>query len=124
MRGIDRDTGQPISGPAYLRQRIANVLTTAIGSSVMRRDYGSEIPAMIDMVVNPANVLLLYGAIAGALQRWVGDFKLTRVELLRGQQPGQFVLALEGQETGQSATPEPTQISVPLRITATGLTTA
>lgn len=124
MRGVDRFTGRPLEGRAYLRQRIADVITTPIGSRPMRRDYGSRVPEMIDMAVNPANVLLLYGAVATALQRWVGGFRLTRVQLLRGDQPGQFDLALEGEETSQPATPEPTRISIPLRLSAGGLITA
>jgi len=121
MRGVDRDTGRPIEGRAYLRQRIDDVLMTPIGSRVMRRDYGSRLAELVDMAVNPANVLLLYGAVAEALQRWVGGFKLSRVQLLRGDAPGQFILALEGVETGQPTTPDLTRISVPLRLGAAGL---
>lgn len=120
MRGIDAATGQPIDGRAYLAQRIADVLTTPLGSRVMRRDYGSRLPELLDMAVNPANVLLLYGAVAQALQRWVGGFRLSRVQLLRGDAPGQFTLALEGLETDQPVTPDLTRISVPLRLGAAG----
>lgn len=124
MRGIDRMTGQPIEGRAYLRQRIVDVLTTPVNSRVMRRNYGARLLAMIDMAVNQANVLLLYGAVASALQTWVGGFKLTRVQLLRGEKAGQFTLALEGHETDQPTTPNPITISIPLRSSAAGLTTA
>lgn len=124
MRGIDRVTGQPIEGRAYLRQRIADVLTTPIGAHVMRRDYGSRVPELVDMAVNSANVLLLYGVVAQALQTWVGGFRLTRLQLLRGDVPGQFNLALEGVETDQPVTPDTTRISIPLRRSAAGLTTA
>lgn len=49
---MDRTTGKTLSGIRHLRQRIADVLTTPIGTRVMRRDYGSRIFELID---NPTN---------------------------------------------------------------------
>ncbi len=52
MIGMSRTTGKAISGMDHLRQRIADVLTTPIGTRVMRRDYGSRVFELID---NPTN---------------------------------------------------------------------
>ncbi|WP_218644497.1 GPW/gp25 family protein [Thiomicrorhabdus cannonii] len=49
---MSRTTGKAISGMDHLRQRIADVLTTPIGTRVMRRDYGSRVFELID---NPTN---------------------------------------------------------------------
>jgi phage baseplate assembly protein W len=41
MQGMNRNTGRKLSGVDHLRQSIVDILTTPIGSRVMRRDYGS-----------------------------------------------------------------------------------
>lgn len=40
MPGIDRETGKVISDEKHIRQSIAVILTTPVGSRVMRRDFG------------------------------------------------------------------------------------
>lgn len=39
MNGISATTGRPLSGIDHLRQSIRDILTTPIGSRVMRRLY-------------------------------------------------------------------------------------
>ncbi|KPN28874.1 baseplate wedge subunit [Halolamina pelagica] len=41
MPGVDRTNGQRLEGLAHIRQSVADILTTPLGSRVMRRDYGS-----------------------------------------------------------------------------------
>lgn len=48
MLGINAQTGQPLSGIDHLRQSIRDILTTRSGMRVMRRDYGSRLPALVD----------------------------------------------------------------------------
>lgn len=52
MIGMNRTTGKALSGIDHLRQRVADVLTTPIGTRIMRRDYGSRVFELID---NPMN---------------------------------------------------------------------
>ena len=47
LSGMDASTGQPLTGSAHLVQSIRDILTTPIGSRVMRRDYGSRLPALL-----------------------------------------------------------------------------
>lgn len=54
MNGMDATTGKPLSGDAHLAQSVADILTTPIGSRVMRRSYGSLIPSLIDAPINAA----------------------------------------------------------------------
>ena len=61
MNGMST-SGKPISGLDHLRQSIADILTTPIGSRVMRRDYGSLLPGLIDQPQNNATTLRLYSA--------------------------------------------------------------
>jgi phage baseplate assembly protein W len=96
MIGIDRHSGRALEGLEHLRQSIIDILTTPIGSRVMRRDYGSLLPSLIDQPDNAATRVRVYAATAGALMRWEPRLRLERVELLSGLRPGQVVLELRG----------------------------
>ncbi len=96
MIGIDRHSGRAITGLDHLRQSIIDILTTPLGSRVMRRDYGSLLPGLIDQPDNAATRVRVYAATAGALMRWEPRLRLERVELLSGLRPSQAVLELHG----------------------------
>lgn len=70
MIGVDAATGVDLEGLAHLRQSVADILTTPLGSRVMRRDYGSELPDLIDQPANPAQRLRVVSAAVTALARW------------------------------------------------------
>jgi phage baseplate assembly protein W len=94
-------TGRNMSRLAHIRQSLADILTTPIGSRVMRRDYGSEVPELIDQPLNGATVLRIYAATAYAVLRWERRIALTGVQLQRGAD-GQAVLLLDGVTNEQS----------------------
>lgn len=96
MIGIDAHSGRPLSGADHLRQSIADILRTPIGSRVMRRDYGSRLFDLIDAPVTPAWKSEMYAAVAEALDRWEPRFKLGRVQLV-SVSGGQVTLDLEGE---------------------------
>ena len=80
---MNRTTGQSITGLDHLRQSLGDILTTPIGSRVMRREYGSLVPELIDHPDNLATQVRVYAAVASALMRWEPRFRLTRIESLR-----------------------------------------
>ena len=47
----------------------------------MRRDYGSNLPLLIDAPINPETMIDLYHATAEALDKWEPRFQLRRVEI-------------------------------------------
>ena len=85
-------TGRTVADSAHLAQSVADILTTPIGTRVMRREYGSQLPDLVDWPTNPATRLLAYAATAMALMRWEPRIRLSRVELFLGDRPGQAVL--------------------------------
>ena len=109
MTGMSANNGRPLSGLAHIRQSLADILTTPIGSRVMRRDYGSEVPELIDQPLNGATTLRLFAATAHAVMLWEPRIVLTGVQLERGQ-AGQATLILDAVTNEQSV-----QISVPVR---------
>lgn len=118
MRGMDAATGKAIEGDAHLAQSIADVLTTPLGSRVMRRDYGSLLPELIDQPFNGATRLKLFGATATALMRWEPRISVSRIDLQPGNAPGAFILELEARRTDQAADSEYTRLTIPLRMRA------
>ncbi|MBU1605788.1 MAG: GPW/gp25 family protein [Gammaproteobacteria bacterium] len=100
MKGMNSTTGKAIEDDAWIAQAVADVLLTPIGTRVMRRDYGSLLPALIDQPLNHATALQLYAASAGALRRWVPQLTLTRCRLIKGanddQGGGTAELEIEG----------------------------
>lgn len=96
MRGVDGQTGKPLDGIDHLRQSIRDILTTPIGTRVMRREYGSRLPELVDAPSNPNTVLELYAATAEALAKWEPRFALEKVSLASAR-PGVISLDLEGE---------------------------
>lgn len=114
MRGINATTGKALEGIDHLAQSISDILTTPIGSRVMRRTYGSLLPRLIDQPFNASTRIQLFAAIAGALMRWEPRLQLSRVSLELGDVPGAVMVTLEGTRTD---TPQPTAsaLTVPLQ---------
>ena len=52
MIGLDRRTGQLISGLDHLRQSIEDILSTPLGSRRMRPEYGSKLRRFLALPVN------------------------------------------------------------------------
>lgn len=96
MDGINATTGKRLGGVQHLRQSIRDILTTPIGSRVMRREYGSRLFQLIDAPMNRSTMLDLYAATAEALDRWEPRFKLTKVEAITAE-PGRIELDLTGE---------------------------
>ncbi len=116
MSGMDRNTGKPLDGNAHLAQSIGDILTTPIGSRVMRRDYGSMLFELIDQPLNPATILLTYAATAMAIRRWEPRLRLKRVRLFApdGWQ-GEAVITIEGERTDLPAPNSRVTLSIPIR---------
>jgi hypothetical protein len=101
FHGMNAQTGRRIAGGSHLAQSISDILTTRIGSRAERREYGSNVPDLIDSPANAAMRTLLYAGAAVAIMRWEPRIRLSRVHILdtvadRGMQ-GQHVFAVEGE---------------------------
>jgi len=82
MIGMNKHTGRKIEGEAHLAQSILDILTTPKGSLVMLRDYGSDLPDVIDQPLNGETMIDAYLATAEALDRWEPRIDLARIELV------------------------------------------
>jgi phage baseplate assembly protein W len=112
--GMDARTGKALSGDAHLTQSIADILSTPIGTRIMRRPYGSRLPDLIDAPANAATRVQLYAATATALVRWEPRITLKRVALsVVDAMAGRWLLDLVGT---RSDTGEAVDLSVPVTL--------
>lgn len=92
---MNRHTGAALGELEHIRQSVADVLTTRLGTRVMRRDYGSQLPELIDQPGHAGTLLLAYAAIAMSLLRWEPRLRLHRVQLAEASLAGRYVLHLD-----------------------------
>lgn len=110
--GLARADGGLVTGWDHVVQSMTDIFTTPIGSRVMRRDYGSELPQLIDQPMTPVNVLRVYAAVATTLQRWEPRVDLKTVQIVEATSQGRLGLALTGDylprgHLGDTTTREP-----------------
>ena len=96
MIGVNQITGKHLDGMEHLRQSITDILRTPIGTRVMRRDYGSKIPDLIDAPMTQENVIEIYAEIGKALARWEPRVRLTNVRIVNNDDAGRTELELTG----------------------------
>ena len=101
--GLNKHSGKPISDAAHLAQSVSDILTTPIGSRVMRREYGSYLFALIDQPANPAGLMRLRAAAAHALMRWEKRLKLSSITT-EISAVGEVMITITGKADNQDIT--------------------
>lgn len=97
---LSRDTLAVLPETRHIAQSIADILSTPKGTRVMRRDYGSDLPDLIDQPINGETLVDLYAATAEAIARWEPRFALRRVEVPDAGPSGRLGLILTGEAAG------------------------
>lgn len=101
--GIDRGTGEILTGWEHVRQSIWTILTTELGSRVERRDFGVVIEGLIDRPQNEETVVDFVITVAEALEprefegRFLGEprFQMTDMQFDLAT-PGRVELVVSG----------------------------
>ncbi|WP_306094972.1 GPW/gp25 family protein [Qipengyuania flava] len=117
MIGINATTGKRLEGDAHLAQSIGDILSTPLGSRVMRRDYGSLLFELIDKPVNGAIRMLMHAATAIALRRWEPRLRLTRVSLEGEPREGILTIRIEGRRLDLPPANSLTTLTIPIDTT-------
>lgn len=110
---MNRQTGGAIGERDHISQAITDILTTRIGTRVMRREYGSLLPELVDHPFNDVTRLRVYAATVMAVMRWETRISLSRVQFVGANMQGQASIDLEGTVVD---TNEPLSLSVPLQL--------
>ena len=116
MAGMSRLSGAVLTGIDHISQSITDILSTAIGTRVGRRDYGSLIPDLIDQPMTAANILRIYAATAVALSRHEDRIRLRRVGIAAGDRPGAAILTIIADRTDVTPTNARTRLVLPLTL--------
>ena len=90
---MDSSTGKSLAGLDHLRQSVRDILSTPIGSRVMRRDYGSRLFELVDAPVNKSTLVEIYAAAATALRKWEPRLKVETVRVDKTE-PGTLEISL------------------------------
>lgn len=104
---MSRTTGKALDDRAHLSQSIQDILTTPLGSRLMRPEYGSRLFELVDQPAGPAWRVEVYAATAEALLLWEPRLALEAVEIA-SVEPGHLTLHLRGRylPSGQEITLE------------------
>jgi len=114
MSGLNTATGRVIRDLAHIWQSVRDILTTPIGSRVMRRDYGSLIPELIDQPMNPATRLRLMSASVSALVRWEPRLRISSVQFSIDAE-GAAVIDIDGERIDGPRRETVRNLTIPLR---------
>ncbi|MCQ2994178.1 GPW/gp25 family protein [Pseudomonas syringae] len=101
MIGMDRRTGQPISGLEHLRQSIEDILSTPLGARRMKPEYGSSIRRFVDLPVNEGWKGAVQAEAARALGRWEPRVKLGSIKVVAVLN-GKITFSLVAEYQGES----------------------
>ncbi|SFB45432.1 hypothetical protein SAMN03159488_03997 [Pseudomonas sp. NFIX10] len=110
---MNRYTGAPLTAEENIAQSISDILSTRLGTRVMRREYGSLLPDLVDHPFNDTTRLQVYAATVIALMRWEPRISLSRVQFLGTTLQGQASLDIEGSIVDSN---QPLSLSVPLHL--------
>jgi len=70
MSGIDALSGSTLDELADIRQSISTIITTPVGSRVMRREFGSHVFGLVDAPGSPVGIMQMIAAMADGITRW------------------------------------------------------
>ena len=94
--GVNRHTGQILTGWAHCLQSIQVTVTTLTGSLVMARDFGSAIPGLVDAPGSNRVLTDFYMAAATALKKEEPGFRLTGIAFQQVAGSGDLTLGISG----------------------------
>ena len=100
---MSRQNGTELSEIDHIRQSIEDIISTPIGSRLMRRDYGTQVANLLDQPTSEALYLKSYSTIYSAILRWEPRVQINQLYISEVNE-GQTVLNLEGTlaQSGQS----------------------
>jgi phage baseplate assembly protein W len=90
---MDSSTGKGLAGLDHLRQSVRDILSTPVGSRVMRRDYGSRLFELVDAPINKSTLVEIYASTSAALRKWEPRLKVETVRVSKAE-PGKLEVSL------------------------------
>lgn len=76
---MNRITGKIITDEnEHIKQSVADILLTQIGTRIQRRDYGSNIPKLLDRTVDRTLMLQIAASAVIALRKWEPRIRISQ----------------------------------------------
>lgn len=94
--GISSDSGRALSDFGHVAQSVGVIVTTPLGSRVMRREFGSELIDLIDRPMTTKVILAVYAAAVMAIARWEPRYAVTGISLAAAGADGVLSLEFDG----------------------------
>lgn len=112
---MSRNNGTHLSEAEHIAQSIEDIVTTPIGSRVMRRNYGTKLADLMDQPINDGLFLKCYSTIYSGILLWEPRVEVSQI-FVSSLKAGQMVLDIECAilRTGQVL-----NLNIPLTIGAT-----
>jgi len=103
--GMNAQTGRSLDTLEHIQQSVRDILTTPLGSRVMRRDYGSLLPELIDQPLHGATALRAYSATVVALMKWEPRIRVQKItRLVSTERPGRLDLVMTARRVDNGET--------------------
>ncbi len=112
--GMNKRTGCVLTDLAHIRQSWSDILTTPVGSRIMRRSYGSLVPMLVDQPLNGVTRLRVMSAAVTALVRWEPRTRITGARLVVGAD-GSLAVDVTGERTDGPHVGALDSATIPLR---------
>lgn len=113
---MNSETGRWITGLDHVRQSVAKIFTTMIGTRVQRRRFGSVSAGLVDQPGNHATILRVYAAAATAVMTWEPRVRVKAVSATAdAASPGRFLITIEG-DADIDGQIQPFSVSAPVGI--------
>lgn len=81
--GIDRYTGQILTGWAHVRQSLEVIWTTRIGTLVMLLDFGSDLRSWLSEDIDTTTALGIYDELIRSAEAYEPEYRIKELQLLR-----------------------------------------
>lgn len=94
--GINRITGQVITDWQHVVQSVADILSTPRLVRIMRRDYGSDTPGLVDKPTTDVALLRFYVEAAEAIDQEEPRYVLARIGFGSANREGQVTIGMSG----------------------------
>lgn len=94
--GLSVANGKSLSNWGHVEQSVRKILKTPKRSRVMRRNFGSDLPDLIDAKMTRRNVLAVYSAAARAILEWEPRYRMTAGRVTRAEAGGSITLEIFG----------------------------
>jgi phage baseplate assembly protein W len=94
--GLSADGGRTLTDWGHVEQSVRRILTTPLGTRVMRRDFGSRLFDFIDAKMTPRTALSMFSAAAEAIETWEPRFRVYGAKVVSTEVSGEIDLMLFG----------------------------